>query len=61
MSLIQCNSNCSYQLDGYCRLDKAAQVTNQTGKDGGCLHFVEKQPQTPEKHLENGGMGQMQG
>ena len=39
MSLIHCSSNCLYQHDGYCELDKAAEITN-CEKTGGCLHFV---------------------
>lgn len=41
MSLIACDSNCSYQRDGYCRLDSAAEVTNEK-KSGGCVYFIER-------------------
>lgn len=41
MSLIPCSCDCTHQSEGYCTLDKAAEVTNQTGQEG-CLHFVEK-------------------
>ena len=38
MSLIQCTSDCLYEKDGYCRLEKAAEIT-ASEKSGGCLHF----------------------
>ena len=38
MSLIQCTSDCLYQKDGYCRLEKAAEITTSE-KSAGCLHF----------------------
>lgn len=37
MSLITCSRNCIYQKNGYCKLEKAAAVTNVSG---GCPHFV---------------------
>ncbi|MDR1002242.1 MAG: hypothetical protein LBL82_03095 [Oscillospiraceae bacterium] len=30
MNLITCNSNCKYQVDGYCELDKPSEVSNST-------------------------------
>lgn len=42
MSMIPCNCNCEYQTEGYCTLDKAAQVTNGKERQG-CLHFVERE------------------
>jgi hypothetical protein len=43
MNLIQCNCSCIYQDEGYCKLEKAAEITNQSSNyDNGCLHFVEK-------------------
>lgn len=41
MSLIQCSSDCAYQKDGYCALEKAAEITNAVKADA-CLHFVPK-------------------
>ena len=38
VSLIQCTSDCLYQKDGYCRLEKAAEITTSE-KSAGCLHF----------------------
>lgn len=39
MSLIHCTSNCLYQQDGYCSLEKASQVSNSSNQEG-CLHFI---------------------
>lgn len=45
MSFIHCTCDCQYQNDGYCELEKAAQVTN-CSKTGGCLHYVPKKKST---------------
>lgn len=39
MGIIQCAENCKYQQDGYCCLDKLAQVNSVSG---GCPYFTEK-------------------
>jgi hypothetical protein len=39
MSLIHCSCDCLYQHEGYCELEKAAEITNYTNNNG-CLHFV---------------------
>jgi hypothetical protein len=41
VSLINCSSDCIYQSEGICTLDKAAEITNKTA-DKGCLHYVSK-------------------
>lgn len=42
MSLIPCTSNCMYQEDGYCTLERAASSGAPCGvKD--CVHFLPKQ------------------
>lgn len=38
MSLIHCTCSCIYQNDGYCRLEKAAEITSGPNESG-CLHF----------------------
>jgi GMP synthase PP-ATPase subunit len=44
MNFIQCNSSCVYQDEGYCKLEKAAEITNQAENyNKGCLHYVEKE------------------
>lgn len=49
MSLIQCSSDCRYQKDGYCALEKAAQITaaSKTGA-GGCLHYLPRNNEDAE-------------
>lgn len=49
MSLIQCTCDCLYQKDGYCKLDKAAEVTNQTNSKG-CLHYIAKKSSKTENN-----------
>lgn len=39
MSLIHCTCDCLYQKEGYCVLEKAAEITNYK-EEGGCLHYV---------------------
>ncbi len=41
MGIIQCAENCKYQRDGYCCLEKLAQVNSVSG---GCPYFTEKSP-----------------
>jgi hypothetical protein len=44
MNLIQCNCSCIYQDEGYCKLEKAAEITNQAvNYNNGCLHFIKKE------------------
>lgn len=50
MSFIHCSCDCLYQRDGYCGLEKAAEITSDS-KDGGCLHFV------PSKSAEKNERG----
>lgn len=49
MSLIQCSSDCAYQKDGYCALEKAAEITNAAKTDA-CPHFVPKKRETAGHH-----------
>lgn len=39
MSLIRCDDDCLYQIDGYCNLETPTVITNHTG---GCIHFIER-------------------
>jgi hypothetical protein len=51
MSLIHCTSDCAYQNEGYCRLDKAAEISSGPNNTD-CLHFKAKDKQrndTPVK------------
>jgi hypothetical protein len=41
MSFIHCSSDCTYQQDGYCGLEKAAEITNCVKADG-CLRKAKK-------------------
>lgn len=43
VSLIKCTCGCVYQKDGYCRLEKAAAVSNVADTDG-CPHFRSSGP-----------------
>lgn len=47
MSLIQCTSDCNFQQDGYCHLERVGHMTNATlnGKSAGCLYY---QPKTED-------------
>ena len=38
MTLIHCTDSCIYQSDGYCRLEKAENITG-SGKNTDCPHF----------------------
>ena len=40
MNFIPCASDCFYQHDGYCRLNRSAAVTNS--KNVGCPHFLNR-------------------
>ncbi|MCI9273490.1 MAG: hypothetical protein HFE39_05980 [Clostridiales bacterium] len=37
MSLIPCDDDCIYQIDGYCKLETPTIITNHLG---GCVHYV---------------------
>lgn len=37
MSLIPCDDDCIYQIDGYCKLEAPTIITNHLG---GCVHYV---------------------
>lgn len=39
MSLIQCDSQCSYQVDGYCTLEKPDIIRNGDSTKG-CPHML---------------------
>lgn len=39
MSLIHCTCGCVYQKDGYCKLEKAAEITAGLNNEENCLHF----------------------
>lgn len=39
MSLIQCDSQCSYQIDGYCTLEKPDIIRNDDNSKG-CPHML---------------------
>ncbi len=41
MSFIACTSNCKYQKDGSCSLEKAG--VNGTVSDSSCIHYIPKQ------------------
>ena len=43
MSLVQCSTNCRFQKDGYCDLNRIGRVTDmiQTQANG-CLYFQKK-------------------
>ena len=51
MSLIHCSCDCLYQHEGYCELEKAAEITNYVKADG-CLHFVPSKS-TPSDNSPN--------
>gem|GEM_PF-3130090 len=40
MSLIACTSNCIYQQDGCCRLERAASVGMLSEAQNGCVHYI---------------------
>lgn len=44
MSLIVCTSECLYQIDGYCSLERAVSGGVPSESDP-CVHFVPKQNQ----------------
>jgi hypothetical protein len=53
MNLIQCNCRCIYQDEGYCKLEKAAEITNQAENyNNGCLHFIKKNINNGKPNLE---------
>ena len=37
MSIIPCMKNCDYQKEGYCMLEKAAEITDE---DNECPHLI---------------------
>ena len=41
MSFIPCTSDCKYQSDGSCSLEKA--VCGGIASDSGCIHYVPKE------------------
>jgi hypothetical protein len=49
MSFIHCSSDCTYQQDGYCGLEKAAEITNCVKADG-CLHYVPRKKAKGKKN-----------
>ncbi len=51
MTLIQCDENCIYQNNGYCRLDTPSAVTNSTAD--GCMHKVSA-PEPQPHHVYSG-------
>lgn len=51
VSLIVCTSECLYQLDGYCSLERAASGGTPSAENP-CVHFVPKRGS-----LQNGGQG----
>lgn len=44
MNLIQCDTDCVYQKDGYCQLDMPSAITNYTGD--GCVHCIKVTPRS---------------
>lgn len=45
MSLIKCACDCLYQEDGYCNLERAAEITDCENSNG-CLHFRPREMHT---------------
>jgi len=46
MNLIQCDKDCKYQNEGYCKLDMPTYVNNVSSARG-CVHFIEKKAGQP--------------
>ena len=44
MNLIPCDVDCKHQQEGYCCLDQASRVTNDTG---GCAYYETKPKEKP--------------
>jgi hypothetical protein len=42
MSYIACTSDCVYQKDGVCTLERAASVNSLTSKGNACVHYIKK-------------------
>lgn len=55
MSMIQCDIDCIYQKDGYCKLDMPSAITNYSGD--GCVHCIKV---TPRSVIENSTPSQLQ-
>ena len=47
MSLIRCDDDCLYQIDGYCNLETPTVITNHSG---GCIHYIARS-QSLQKEL----------
>lgn len=50
MSLIPCDDDCIYQVDGYCKLESPAAITNHLG---GCVHYIKAISPKSEAVLHN--------
>lgn len=42
MSYIACISDCVYQKDGVCCLERAASVNSPISKSNACIHYIKK-------------------
>lgn len=40
MSYIACTSDCVYQKEGLCCLERAASVNSLTSKSNACVHYI---------------------
>ncbi len=52
MSLIACISNCIYQLNGVCSLERAVE-RGVLSKEAGCIHYVPKRNKNSAQILNN--------
>ncbi len=51
MSLINCNKNCLYQKEGYCKLNRISSVSNL--KSGDCCHYIPNKIVTTKNIVKN--------
>ncbi len=42
MSIIACTSDCVYQQEGVCNLDRAVSMGASEPKDESCVHYIKK-------------------
>jgi hypothetical protein len=49
MSYIACTSDCVYQKDGCCSLERAASGNENGAKDNACIHYVKTKSSSGKK------------
>lgn len=57
MYLIQCDYDCLYQDDGYCKLKAPTVVTNHNGE--GCAHYIKLKANNNDLQIKNDNISVM--